>query len=225
MEPPLRIAPSLLACDFGHLAAELARAEAAGADWHHVDVMDGHLVPNLTLGPPILAAIRAHATLPLDVHLMIERPEAWAQRYADAGADLLSFHYEAVEDRLPEAIAAFRRSGCKVGVAVDPPCPVEALRPHLDELDLILVMSVRAGFGGQSFLPEVLDKVRRIRDWGYDGDLEMDGGIGPETAARCAAAGANVLVAGTALYRAPDLAAALAATRAAAERGARGGRG
>lgn len=213
---PHRIAPSLLACDFTRLGAELARAEAAGADWHHVDVMDGHFVPNLTIGPPVVEKIRGVSRIPLDVHLMIEEPALWAQRYANAGADLLSFHYEAAQDCFEETLQAFRATGKKVGVALNPPAPVEPLRPWLDQLDLILVMSVHAGFGGQSFLPEVLAKTRQLRDWGFTGDLEMDGGITDQTIAACAAAGANVFVAGTYLYRAPDFTQALRALRSAA---------
>ena len=216
MHPPLRVAPSLLACDFARLGEELRRAEDAGADWHHVDVMDGHFVPNLTIGPPVIEKIRSASRIPLDVHLMIERPERWAQAYAEAGADVLSFHLEAAGERFEETLGAFRDTGCKVGVAVNPPAAVEPLRAHLDRLDLILVMSVHAGFGGQSFMPEVLDKTRSLRAWGYDGDLEMDGGITDRTVAACAAAGANVFVAGTYLYRAPDLGAALVRLREAA---------
>jgi ribulose-phosphate 3-epimerase len=203
-----------LACDVARLGSELARAEAAGADWHHVDVMDGHFVPNLTIGPPVIEKIRAASRIPLDVHLMIEQPAKWAQRYADAGADLLTFHLEAAGADFAATLAAFRATGRKVGVAVNPPAPVEPLRPWLNQLDLILVMSVHAGFGGQSFMPDVLDKVRRLRDWGYDGDLEMDGGITDATIADCAAAGANVFVAGTFLFRAADMPRALASLRA-----------
>lgn len=214
--PPLRVAPSLLACDFARLGEELRRAEAAGADWHHVDVMDGHFVPNLTIGPPVIAGIKQAAARPLDVHLMIEGPAAWAARYAEAGADVLTFHYEAARADFPAALAAFRKTGCRVGVAVNPDCGVEPLRPYLADIDLVLVMSVFAGFGGQKFMPEVLPKLRRLRDWGYDGDLEVDGGVNERTALSCRAAGANVLVAGTYLFRAGDMAAALAALRATA---------
>jgi len=223
--PPLRIAPSLLAADFAHMADELARAEAAGADWHHVDVMDGHFVPNLTLGPPVIRCLRQVTRLPLDVHLMIEEPWKWADRYAESGADLLTFHLEAAGPRLAETLEAFRATGRKVGVAVDPPTPVEPLRPFLDRVDLLLVMSVHAGFGGQSFMPEVLDKTRALRAWGFDGDLQMDGGITDATAAACTEAGANVLVSGTYLYRADDLPHALASLRTAAAEGRRVGEG
>ena len=214
---PLRIAPSLLASDFCRLGEELARAEAAGADWHHVDVMDGHFVPNLTIGPPVVGSIKEVANVPLDVHLMIEEPAKWAEHYAQAGADVLSFHYEAAESNFEETLAAFKATGCQIGVAVNPPCGVEPLRPYLDQLDLVLVMSVHAGFGGQSFMPEVLDKVRQLRSWGFRGDIEMDGGITAETAPACAEAGTNAFVAGTFLFRAPDMAAATADLRQAIE--------
>jgi len=211
---PTRVAPSLLACDFTRLGAELARAEEAGADWHHVDVMDGHFVPNLTIGPPVIEKIRAASRIPLDVHLMIEKPADWAQRYADAGADVLTFHYEAAADCFEKTLETFRATGRKVGVAVNPPASVEPLRPFLDRVDLVLVMSVHAGFGGQSFIPEMLEKTRCLRAWGYDGDVEMDGGITDKTVAACATAGANVFVAGTYLYRAADLRGALQTLRA-----------
>lgn len=217
MRLPLRVAPSLLACDFARFGDELKRAEDAGADWHHVDVMDGHFVPNLTIGPPVIEKLRAVTRIPLDVHLMIEEPAKWARAYADAGADLLSFHLEAASEYFDETLAAFRDTGCKVGVAVNPPASIEPLLPYLDRVDLILVMSVHAGFGGQSFMPEVLTKVRQLRAAGFDGDLEMDGGITDQTVADCAAAGANVFVAGTYLYRAPDFAIALGRLRAAAD--------
>ena len=219
MAAPHRVAPSLLACDFARLGEELRRAEDAGADWHHVDVMDGHFVPNLTIGPPVIEKIRAASRIPLDVHLMVEDPAQWAQRYADAGADVLSFHLEAAGDRFTETLAAFRATGCKVGVAVNPPAAIEPLRPWLSQLDLILVMSVHAGFGGQSFMPEVLEKARRLRAWGFTGELEMDGGITDQNVGACAAAGANVFVAGTYLYRAPDFATALNHLREAAATG------
>ncbi len=206
MIPPLRVAPSLLACNFARLEEELERAEDAGADWHHVDVMDGHFVPNLSIGPPVVAAIRKASTLPLDVHLMIEEPKEWAQIYADAGADILSFHYEASANCFEETLAAFRATGCPVGVALNPPADVENLRLYLDQIDMVLIMSVHAGFGGQSFMPEVLRKVQNLREWGYEKDIEMDGGITGETAVACREAGANALVAGTWLFGSENMA-------------------
>jgi len=195
------------------MAEELRRVEEAGADWHHVDVMDGHFVDNLTIGPPVVAKIKERATIPLDVHLMIEEPARWAARYADAGANVLTFHYEAAEDAFPETIEAFRRTGAKVGVAVNPDCGVKPLRPHLDALDLVLVMSVYAGFGGQKFLPAALDKVRALRDWGFAGDVEIDGGVTGANAGDCIEAGCSVLVAGTFVFRAPDIGQAIQALR------------
>ncbi|MCI0587861.1 MAG: ribulose-phosphate 3-epimerase [Planctomycetes bacterium] len=214
--PPIRIAPSLLACDFSRLGEEVKRAEAGGADWLHLDVMDGHFVPNLTIGPPVVKAIRRVAKVPLDVHLMIEDPGRWAQAYVDAGAGSCTFHVEAAADP-GEVIGVFRRLGTRVGLSLNPDTPVESIRPHLPALDLVLVMSVMPGFGGQSFREEVLGKVRTLREeYGWKGDLSIDGGIGLETATRAAAAGANVLVAGTALFGEKDLGAAIAALRASA---------
>lgn len=206
---PTRISPSLLACDFTSLASELARAEAAGADWHHVDVMDGHFVPNLSIGLPVVSSIKKVADIPLDVHLMIDNPGEWAERYAEAGADVLTFHYEAAADCFENTLRTYKATGCITGVAVNPPCGVEAMRDYLDEIDMVLIMSVHAGFGGQSFLPEVLSKVEQLREWGYTGDIQMDGGINGDNAADCLSAGANVLVAGTFLFSADDMTAAM----------------
>ncbi|MCH2112338.1 MAG: ribulose-phosphate 3-epimerase [Planctomycetes bacterium] len=215
MPRPITVAPSLLASDFCSLAQELERAESAGADWHHVDVMDGHFVPNLTLGPPIVSSIKKRSQIPLDVHLMIEQPKEWAAHYAKAGADILSFHYEAAENDFEETLQTFKGTGCKVGVAVNPPCGVEPLKDYLSEIDLILVMSVHAGFGGQSFMPEVLSKVELIRSWGYEGHVQMDGGVTDETAPLCIAAGADALVAGTFLFKAEDMAAGVRSLKSA----------
>ncbi|NQU49614.1 MAG: ribulose-phosphate 3-epimerase [Planctomycetes bacterium] len=217
MALPHRIAPSILACDFAQLKNELKRAEDAGSDWHHVDVMDGHFVPNLSIGPPVVECVKRYSTIPLDVHLMIETPGEWAQRYADAGADVLSFHFEAAPDNFAQTLDQYHATGCKVGVAVNPPCGVEGMRDYLDRIDMVLIMSVHAGFGGQSFMPEVLDKVRQLRAWGYQGDIQMDGGITDQTVHACAAAGANVFVAGTYLYRADNFPTAINALRKAAQ--------
>ncbi|HED65483.1 MAG TPA: ribulose-phosphate 3-epimerase [Planctomycetes bacterium] len=202
------IAPSLLSCDFARIAQEVARVEEAGADWHHVDVMDGHFVPNLTIGPPVVAKIHGAARLPLDVHLMITDPDAFAEPFARAGADTLTFHAEVRRETRAqrETIAAFRSAGVpRVGIAVNPDTEIEAVADVLDEVDMVLVMSVFPGFGGQSFLPHVLDKVRWLRRRGYDGRIEMDGGLNPETLPLCAAAGADTLVAGSAVFGAPDM--------------------
>ena len=209
MQLPIRVAPSLLASDFTNLKSELARAEAAGADWHHVDVMDGHFVPNLSIGPPVVQSIKKVSGIPLDVHLMIENPGEWADIYAKAGADILSFHYEAAADNLEATLNQFKDTGCKVGVALNPPCGVEVLKPYLKDIDMVLIMSVNAGFGGQRFMPEVLSKVSQLREWGYDGDIQIDGGISDKTIGPCLAAGANVFVAGSYLYGADSMPEAL----------------
>jgi ribulose-phosphate 3-epimerase len=202
-----KFAPSILSADFARLAEAALAVERAGADWIHVDVMDGHFVPNLTFGPKMVADLRKATRLPLDVHLMIERPEDWVDRYADAGATYLTIHVEASAD-VPGTLEAIRARGVRPGLTLNPETPVDAILPHLDMLDLALVMSVHPGFGGQKFIESALDKVRAIRK-ALDGqrgaaDLEVDGGIKPDNAARVVAAGATVLVAGSAVFEDPD---------------------
>jgi ribulose-phosphate 3-epimerase len=202
-----KFAPSILSADFARLADAVLAVERAGADWIHVDVMDGHFVPNLTFGPKMVADLRKATRLPLDVHLMIERPEDWVDRYADAGATYLTIHIEASAD-VPGTLAAIRARGVRPGLTLNPETAVEAILPHLGSLDLALVMSVHPGFGGQKFIESALPKVKAIREaldrQKLSAELEVDGGIKPDNAARVVAAGASVLVAGSAIFEDPD---------------------
>lgn len=207
-EYPLILAPSILAADFANLARDITHVEEAGADWLHVDVMDGHFVPNISIGPPVVASVNSAANIPLDVHLMITDPAAYAEEFVKAGADVLTFHREVCDspDAVREMIKRFRDAGVKqVGMALNPATPAEEAADFIGELDLILVMSVVPGFGGQSFMSEVLEKVSWLREAGFEGHLEMDGGLNAETLPLCAAAGANCLVAGSAIFGAKDI--------------------
>jgi len=216
MSREVRIAPSILSADLGRLADEIQSVEAGGADWIHVDVMDGRFVPNITLGPVVVKAARAATKLPLDVHLMIVEPERYVEAFAAAGADVISVHVEA-STHLQRTLAEIRRLGKKAGVVLNPHTHESAVEYVLDDLDLILVMSVNPGFGGQSFLPAVLPKISALRAMidrrKLSIDLEVDGGVAPDTAARVAGAGADVLVAGSAVFGQTDRAAAIARIR------------
>ena len=204
---PLRIAPSILASDFARLGEEVLAVEAAGADLVHVDVMDGRFVPNLTVGPAVVAALRAVTKLPIDVHLMIVEPERYVEDFARAGADLISVHLEA-SPHLHRTVQHIRALGKKASVAVNPHSPLDGLDVVLPELAMVLLMTVNPGFGGQHFIEAVVPKIRALRAEierrGLDVDIEVDGGIAPETVATVVEAGANVLVAGSSVFHAPD---------------------
>lgn len=214
------IAPSILACDFGRIAAEVSQVAAAGADWIHVDVMDGVFVPNITIGPVVVAAVRHATELPLDVHLMIDEPDRFVADFARAGADLITVHAEAT-NRLLRTLQHIREAGAKPAVALSPASPLELVMEVLGEVDMVLLMTVEPGFGGQKFLPSVLDKLSRLRGLiearGLDLHLEVDGGVDPVTAPLAVAAGASVLVAGSAVFGAADYAEAISAIRGGAE--------
>jgi len=214
------IAPSILSADFTRLAEAIKLIEEGGADFIHVDVMDGHFVPNLTIGPPVIAAIKKVATKPLDVHLMIDNVDATIGWYLDAGADWITIHAEA-SPHIHRTLGAIRAGGAKAGVSVNPGTPVDSLIEVIGMVDMVLVMSVNPGFGGQSFIERSVDKVAELR-WmcdqlELDPVIQVDGGINVQTAALVAAAGANCLVAGNAVFGAPDPKAAIAEIRAAAE--------
>jgi ribulose-phosphate 3-epimerase len=216
----VRIAPSILSADFTRLGEAVVLAEAAGAEVVHVDVMDGHFVPNLTIGPPVVRALKRVTGLPLDVHLMIDNADDTVSWYLDAGADMVSVHVEACRD-LPGVLRAIRAAGAKAGVALNPATPVSAIVPVLGDVDFVLVMSVVPGFGGQSFMPVALEKIAAIasmlHELGSDAEIEVDGGIDETTAPLVCAVGARLLVAGNAIFGRPDPTAALAEIRTAGQ--------
>lgn len=203
----IKIAPSILSADFSKLGAEIEDVERGGADYIHVDVMDGHFVPNITIGPLIVDAIRPVTKLPLDVHLMIENPDAYIPAFAKAGADIISVHAEACP-HLHRTIQLIKSEGVKAGVVLNPHTPADIISHVIDEVDLVLLMTVNPGFGGQSFIHAVLPKIREVADMvkerGLQTEIEVDGGVNAETARLCIEAGANVLVAGSAVYNKSD---------------------
>ncbi|MFD1735771.1 ribulose-phosphate 3-epimerase [Bacillus salitolerans] len=211
-----KIAPSILSADFAKLGEEIKDVELAGADYIHVDVMDGHFVPNLTIGPLIVKAIRPVTSLPLDVHLMIENPDNYIQEFAFAGADIISVHLEACQ-HLHRTIQLIKAQGKKAGVVINPATPAEMVKPILCDIDLLLVMTVNPGFGGQSFISSTIPKIKQIAEWIKEEnlavELEVDGGVNRETARLCIEAGANVLVAGSAIFNEVDRRKAISALR------------
>ncbi|ABS24662.1 ribulose-phosphate 3-epimerase [Anaeromyxobacter sp. Fw109-5] len=224
--PPIRIAPSILSADFGRLAEEVRAIEAAGADVVHVDVMDGRFVPNITIGPLVVEAVRKVTKLPIDVHLMIVEPERYVEAFAKAGADLLSVHAEA-SPHLHRTLQAIRAAGARPAVALNPSTPLSAVEWVIEECEMVLVMTVNPGFGGQRYIEACTDKLRQLRALADARnpslEIEVDGGVNAERAGLVAGAGANLLVAGTAVFGAPDYRAAISALRAGAEAARAGG--
>jgi ribulose-phosphate 3-epimerase len=203
----IEIAPSILAADFASIGESVRRLEPTGISMLHVDVMDGHFVPPISIGTPVVTSLRQATRLRLDVHLMVEHPERHIESFAKAGADMISFHQEATP-HMDRVLAMIRERGCQAGVVLNPSTPLSALSEILGKVDYVLIMSVNPGWGGQSYIPEATDKIRRLREMrdraGLDFLIEVDGGIGPENVAEAVRAGAQILVAGTSVFRAPD---------------------
>ena len=208
------IAPSILSSDFANLESEIKRLEKNGADWVHVDVMDGHFVPNLTIGAPVVKAIKPVTKLPMDVHLMIENPAKYVKDFALAGADVITFHYEATKETTFDVINIIKSYGVKVGLSIKPKTPVSAIKPYLDMVDLVLVMTVEPGFGGQKFMEDCADKIIEVKAYANkDIIVEVDGGINAETAQHCKKCGADALVAGNYVFSSDDMKEAIASLR------------
>ena len=206
MKGKIIVSPSILSADFANLERDVHRVEAAGADWLHVDVMDGHFVPNITIGVPVTASLKKVAKIPLDVHLMIENPRKYVEPFARAGADILTFHYESVrEDDISDLIKYIKSFGMKAGMSIKPKTSAEKCFKFLSELDMLLVMTVEPGFGGQKFMADCAEKIKQIRERSEDIIIQVDGGINEETARICKNYGANSLVAGSYIYKSDDI--------------------
>lgn len=200
------ISPSILSADFSNLERDIKKVENAGADWVHVDVMDGHFVPNITIGVPVVKSLRGITTLPLDVHLMIENPEKYIEPFAKAGADILTFHYEAVPQiEIPQIVEKIKSFNIKAGISIKPKTPAEVLIKYLDILDMVLIMTVEPGFGGQEFMPDCAEKIKIIRQNNPNIIIQVDGGINAETGKTCKEYGANSLVAGNYIYKSSNI--------------------
>ncbi len=204
------VSPSILSADFANLERDIKRVEQAGADWLHIDVMDGHFVPNITIGVPVTASIKRITELPLDVHLMIENPEKYVEPFVNAGADILTFHYEAVlPDKVQQLIEYIKSFGIKAGMSIKPKTQVEEIAKYLSMPDMLLIMTVEPGFGGQKFMPDCAEKIKSVREIAPDIIIQVDGGINAETGKICKNFGANSLVAGNYIYKSTDISRAI----------------